>query len=251
MKAVDLNSIPYAHRFGGASLLVAKANRLSGLLGAQSQPVEPDALVAAVAYYKMALLLSKPFDPNYATAANWLCITLVALKQYEDATIWYWEIVRISDEVDGAAGRNATAALALDMLSKYSGLRNEPLPELRDGSDRFNDPPYCMYAEEFCTLLADRKFKKAYGYLAPSLQQAISLVKLKQEWLRITGDAHVEDIDIVLQQHMLQWPARKPNDIGWCHFSVSGRDFNEAATMVVARTPYNGYWITELEFGRP
>jgi len=251
MNAVDLNSIPYTHRFSAASLLVAKANRLSGLLNPESPSVEPRALVAAVAYYKMALLLSRRFDPNYSTVANWLCIALVALKQYQDATDWYQQIVRISDEIDGKAKRNATAALALDMISRYSGLPNERRPELLEGSDSFNDPPYCVHAEGLCTLLAERKFKKAYEYLAPSLQQAISLAKFKDGWLGMVGRARAEDIDIILQQQMLEWPTRKQDEIGWCHFSISGQDFNEAVSVVVARTPYNGYWITELEFGRP
>src|SRR5579859_1887620 len=105
MKVIDLNSIPYKHRFNGASLLISKANRLVGL-PLPEQKGDPQKLLAALAYYDMALALIKPFDANYSTVVNWKCTVLRSLGQYEDAVNWYREIVRISDEVDGQARRN-------------------------------------------------------------------------------------------------------------------------------------------------
>jgi hypothetical protein len=152
MKAIDLDSLPYKHRFNGASLLISKANRLAGL-PLPDQKGDHRKLLAALAYYEMALALMKPFDPNYSTVLNWKCNLLRSLGQYEDAVNWYREIVRISDETDGKAKRNATAALADEMIQKYTGRANEPLEMGGAHAAAFDDPPYCMIAEEFCVLL--------------------------------------------------------------------------------------------------
>jgi hypothetical protein len=250
MKAIDLNAIAYKHRFNGASLLISKANRLGGL-GLPSQKGNSQKLLAALAYYDMALTLIKPFDPNYSTVVNWKCNVLVSLGQYEDAVSWYQEIVRISDETDGKGQRNATAVLAEEMIERYARRKNEPLKTPDTDAAAFDDPPYCMYAEEFCVLLAEGKFRKAHSYLSPKLKEMFPVPKLKAEWQQMTQKANSEEIALALQGHMVDRPRRRPDDIGWCYFSVSAAEFNEAVTIVIGRTPNNGYWITELEFGRP
>ena len=161
-------------------------------------------LLAALAYYDMALALMKLFDPNYSTVVNWKCNVLRSLGQYEDAVNWYREIVRISDEVDGKAQRNATAALADEMIQKCAGRKNEPL-EIGDAdAAAFDDPPYCMVAEEFCVLLSEGKFKKAHLYLSPALRETFPTPKLKAEWQQMTGKAHPEEMSLTLEQHMVE-----------------------------------------------
>jgi tetratricopeptide (TPR) repeat protein len=208
-------------------------------------------LLAALAYYDMALALMKPFDPNYSTVVNWKCNVLRSLGQYEDAVNWYREIVRISDAVDGKAQRNATAALADEMIQKHAGRKNEPLESGGADAAAFDDPPYCMVAEEFCVLLSEGKFKKAHLYLSPALKESFPLPKLKAAWQQMTGKAHSEEMSLTLQQHMVDWPDRKSDDVGWCYFSVSAAEFSEAITVVVSRMPDNSDRITQLEFGRP
>jgi tetratricopeptide (TPR) repeat protein len=250
MKAIDLDSIPYKHRFNGASLLISKANRIGGL-PVPDQKGDHQKLLAALAYYDMALALMKPFDPNYSTVVNWKCNVLRSLGQYEDAVNWYREIVRISDAVDGKAQRNATAALADEMIQKHAGRKNEPLESGGADAAAFDDPPYCMVAEEFCVLLSEGKFKKAHLYLSPALKESFPLPKLKAAWQQMTGKAHSEEMSLTLQQHMVDWPDRKSDDVGWCYFSVSAAEFSEAITVVVSRMPDNSDRITQLEFGRP
>ena len=252
MKSVDLNALPYKLRFNGASLLISKANRLCGMASATStKKPEQKALVASLAHYDMALALLKPYDPNYSTVVNWKCNVLRELGQYAEAVCWYREIVRISDETDGKGMRNATASLAEEMIRKYGGRANESL-EVTSGTEAdFDEPPYCMYAEEFCALLAEQKFKKAHSFLSPVLRERVSVDGLKGDWKRMTQGAKSAELGIDLQQHMLDWPTRKAEEIGWCYFSVSTETFNEGVSIVVGRTPQDGYWITELEFGRP
>ena len=251
MKSVDLNTLPYKHRFNGASLLISKANRLCGMSSAGSEKPNPNALVASLAHYDMALALLKPYDANYVTVVNWKCNVLRELRQYEEAVCWYREIVRISDETDGKAMRNATAKVAEEMIREYEGRANEPMIVGSGGEANFDEPPYCMYAEEFCALLAEQKFKKAHACMSPVLQESVTVEKLKDGWKKMTQGVKAEELQDELQQRMLDWPSRKADDIGWCYFSVSAEAFNEAVTVVVGRTPHHGYWITELEFGRP
>jgi len=249
MKSVDLDGIPYSHRFGGASLLIAKANRLAGMLSDGSD-TDRKQIVAAVSYYDMALALSKPYDPNYPTIVNWKCNALLRLGLYAEAVDWYREIVRISDKTDGKSERNATAKLAEEMIVKYSGRANDGRLE-SEGSERYDDPPFCMFAEEFCQLLAERKYKKAHGLLAPAVKEEFTPTRLKDAWTSMVGAEAHTGIDIALQTHLLDWPARKPESIGWCYFSISGADLSEGLALVVSRTPHNAFWITGVEFGRP
>ena len=212
---------------------------------------EQKALMASLAHYDMALALLKPYDPNYSTVVNWKCNVLLELAQYEEAVCWYREIIRISDETDGKGMRNATATLAEEMVRKYDGRADEPMEVGSSTESDFDEPPYCMYAAEFCALLAEQKFKKAHACLSRELRERLSLDGLKGDWTRMTEGAKSAELGIALQQHMLDWPTRKPEDIGWCYFSVSTEAFSEAISIVVGRNPHNAYWITELELGRP
>ena len=250
MTTIDLARVPYTHRFNGASLLISKANRLADS-NAASAEVRSRQLLAAVSFFDMALLLMKPFDPNYATVVNWKCNTLLRLEQYEEAVIWYREIIRISDETDGLAGRNATAALAEEMIGRHSGMKNSALPVLGDIDSSFDSPPYCMHAEAFCSLLVERKFKKAHAYLAPELRAAFPVERLKAEWLSMIGTAETDSLSVLLEQHTLDWPNRKTDEIGWCYFMVSSEGRSEGICVVVAQSPDHGYWLTNIEFGRP
>jgi len=46
--------------------------------------------------------------------------------------------------------RNATASLAEEMIRKHEGRANEPLQAPSGTEGYFDDPPYCMYAADFC-----------------------------------------------------------------------------------------------------
>ena len=248
MRSIDLNSISYRYRSNGASLLLSKANRLSGTTG---RPTDQKSLLAAVAYYDMALSLMRPFDPNYVTVVNWKCNALIALGQFEQAVSWYHEIIRISDQTDGKAGRNATAALAEQRILAFADRRDEAIDLVETDATDFEDPPYCMAAEGFCRLLVEKQFKKAHEYLSPTLKATVSVAGLKAEWVRLIQEATPKDVSITLEQHRVDWPGRKAEDIGWCYFAVVLPTVSEGVTVVVGRAPHNGLWLTEVTFGRP
>ena len=100
-------------------------------------------------------------------------------------------------------------------------------------------------------LLSESKFKKAHLHLSPALRETFPIPKLKSAWQQMTGKAPSEEMSLTLEQHMVDWPDRKPDDVGWCYFSVSTSEFSEAVTVVVSRMPDNSDRITQLEFGRP
>lgn len=249
MKPIDLNALPYKFRFNGASLLISKANRLCDM----TSPTRPDrkTLLAAMAYYDLALALMKPYDPNYSTVVNWKCNVLQELGQFEEAVSWHEEIIRISDETDGKGMRNATASLAEEMIRRCQGRGNAQLDAPSGDEGDFDEPPYCMFATEFCALLTEQKFKKAHALLAPALKEIFPAEKLKEDWGRMVRGARSPEVSVALEEHMLDWSTRKAEEIGWCYFSVSTDKVNEAVAVVVGRTPQNSYWITDLELGRP
>jgi len=228
--------------------LIAKANRHLDL---GDQKSDDQALLAALAFFDMALVLMKPFDPNYATVVNWKCNVLRALRQYEDAVAWYREIIRISNETDGKDARNATAVLAEKQIREYCGRPNEPLAVSRSDAKPFDDPPYCMFAEEFCVLLSEKKYKRAHACLSPTLREALPIAKLKDSWQRMTQGAATADLSLTLEQHMVDWRGREAGEIGWCYFAIEAHGFNKAVNVVVGQTPQHVYWITKVEFGRP
>lgn len=252
---IDLSAIPYQHRFSGASLLTAKANRLLDTASAaagKAKPDDPKPVRAALAYFEMALSLLKPYDPNYPTILNWKCNALLQLHQYETAVGEYREIIRLTELTDGQVPGNAYAKLAAEMIAQHAGKKNTELPPEDPAQARaFDDPPYCMHGETFCRLLVEGKFKQAHAYLSPALQQKQTVADLKASWRAMMGDADRHAIDVLLGQHLTDWPARRADEIAWCYYTVCSEDVNEAITLVVVKTPSHAYTITELEFGRP
>ena len=252
---INLSEISYQHRFNGASLLIAKANRLldsTGTSGGELTPKELKVIRMAVAYFDMALSLQKPYDPNYPTVINWKCLALIRLGQFETAVEWYGEIVRLSDATDGKSRRNATALLAEEMIQRYAGRKNEALAPDSDGDARtFDDPPYCMVGGQLCQFLQAGKYKLAHGLLAEPLRLKLTVAVLKQQWLSLLQGTEPEMISVTLEKHLTDWPDRRPDDVGWCYFALAGEGWSEGISLVVGRTPQNLQVVTEVEFGRP
>lgn len=251
---MELEKIPYLHRSSAAGLLISKANRLTeindimadGELSAKKRK----AFLKGVHFYEIALLLMKPFDPNYSTIMNWKCLALIRLGRFIEAVEGYEEIVRISDQTDGKGLRNATALLAEEQIQKYQNRENIPSDaDSGEDTDAFDDPPYCMFAEDFCELLAKKKYRQAHAYLSEKTKEELTVSELGASWKNMTEGADL--LDIELQKNMTDWPTRRKNEIAWCYFSVTGEEYSEAVAVVVAITEFDSYEITEIEFGRP
>ncbi len=134
---ITLGSIPYEHRFAAATLLMSRGNKLlekADLFTHRDPTRFVTKVLEAIAYFDMALLLIKRFDPNYQTLLNWKCQALISIGQFEDARRLYEELIRVADESDGPMHRGPTAALALTQLASVAGKINAPLPSASEAS---------------------------------------------------------------------------------------------------------------------
>jgi hypothetical protein len=267
---VDLDRLSYKHRTDASGVLVSKGN---GLLDAsvvskkaqkknrtyvrgdkRGEVVDVAAVLAAIAYYDMALLLMRPFDPSYPTVANWKCNALCAIGQYADAVTWYEEIVQIDREQNGGTvSSNATTALARKQIVRYRGRSNAPLSYRTDDVDDFVAPPFTLYAQACLTSLAKGTHADATRYFEQKDRKAYSAKVLKQKWNDLVGGTDFADLSISLEEHLFDWKGRSKTDEGWCYFSVSGPDFNEGISFVVGGTGDGdgSFAVRRIEFGRP
>jgi hypothetical protein len=103
---------------------------------------------------------------------------------------------------------------------------------------------------QFAKALVEKSYVNAHSMLTADLQRSWPVEKLRSRYEKmiqygagpVIVDGHTEYLD--------NWPARKSSDIGWVYVSISGADFAEAVTVVVADengTPK----ISSLEWGRP
>lgn len=251
---IDISSVPYKHRFAAASMLMSKGNRLTELTSMPngvSDPKQIQRIRQGLSFYDMALVLMKPHDPNFQTLLNWKCLALISLGQFEDARRWYEELVRVAIDSEGRNGLGPTARLALDQIDSLAGQPNKPLPHIDEMDVRvFDDPPFCDWAEGFCRLLDKGKFSQAHRYLASASGTAMTSADLRQSWLRMLGDSK-SDTTITLVQFELSTESSEEGHVGWCYFSVSNDEVNEAVSIDIYRGSINVYEIRSVEFGRP
>ena len=252
-KEVELAKIPYSHRQSAANLLVSKAQRLaefSDLYFGDMGDKEIKKALQAVSFYDLALSLMKPYDGNYETIIHWKCLVLIALEQYEEASNWYEELIRLSERSRTPDIYNATAKEAKRQLSKIIGKKNSLLPEFDEKeSELLDDPSFCWWAMQFCEALAKRKFKLAYEYLSEQLRKEISQTELKKQWISILNNPK-DDVDVNLERYDIATEEDDEDYVSWCYFTVTGADINEAISMDIYKSP-DGYEIRGFEFGRP
>jgi hypothetical protein len=253
-KEVDPLELPYPHRNAAADLLISKAQKLadlSSLFFGDLGEKEIKKARQAVSFYDLALHLMKPYDGNYSTIIHWKCLLLIVLEQYEEATSWYEELIRLTVDSEGPNYRCATAKEAEKQLSKIKGKKNSPLPEFKDkDGDLLDDPQFCWWSSQFCEALSSRKFKLAHDYLSDELGKKMGQTDLKNNWTSLLNDPKA-DTDVFLERYELA-SADDANDyVGWCYFVVSGDDINEAVSMEIYHGEGQGYEIRSIEFGRP
>jgi len=222
---IDLNKLSYRHRDTASGLLVSKANGFadSAIVLERKQKkgrtyvdgekagqlVDVGAVMAAIAYYDMALLLMRPFDPNYSTVANWKCNALCKLRQFEDAAIWYAEIIRLDEESHGGApSGDATAKLAREQLGRLKSKKNAPLRYRETDTNDFADPPFTLYAFECVTQLAKGKYADASLYFEVADRKKFASGVLKKHWKQMVGDTQFADLSISLESHLFECLSR-------------------------------------------
>lgn len=265
---LELDKLSYQYRSDASGMLISKGNSLRSASVVRDSSkkanrtyvrgqkrgelVDVGLVLAAIAYYDMALLLMRPFDPNYATAVNWKCNALCSIGQYAEAVTWYEEIVRIDREAHGgAASGDPTAALARKQLASFRSKKNAPLDSRIDDVDDFTAPPFTLYAQEYLRHLASGKYADAAKYFDLEDRTAYSPKRLKQRWTELVGGANLSELSISLQNHLFDWKGKAKTDAGWCYFSVSGADFSDGVAFVIGHSAQGGHAVRSIEFGRP
>ena len=113
---------------------------------------------------------------------------------------------------------------------------------------------YEQIATEFAGALTRGDFDAAHGMLSAELKQQLSAESLRAEFDSMTDyfdsaarvDEHTET--------MSDWPAKRPDELGWVYVSISGNTCSEAVIVIVSRAGDGvaiGEVISSIEWGRP
>jgi len=102
----------------------------------------------------------------------------------------------------------------------------------------------------FANALVEKRYGDAVSMLTVALKTSWPEEKLRSQYEEMisygTGPVKVDGHT----GYMEDWPDRKPGDIGWAYVSISGSDFAEAVTVVVAEEDGEPK-IREIQWGRP
>ncbi|UAW97799.1 hypothetical protein KEM63_13490 [Halopseudomonas nanhaiensis] len=105
-------------------------------------------------------------------------------------------------------------------------------------------------AVRFAEALVAGEYEQAGQLLSSEAQRDYSAAQLRNDYRAMvaygSGPAKVDGV----LQFMADWPAREARDIGWAYVSISGDDFAEAISVVVAE--HDGQPVVrDIEWGRP
>ena len=109
---------------------------------------------------------------------------------------------------------------------------------------------YRKIALEFATALTKGNFDEAHSMLSPDCRTEWSPEALRRGYEEMLDYASTPATNVELVTTLEDWPAKQANDIGWAYVAVSGADFGEAVSVVVA-TGTKAPQIRDIEWGRP
>ncbi len=216
---IKLDAIPYEHRFAAASLLMSRGNKLiekADSIVHSQRPQFATKVLEAIYFFDMALVLIKPFDPNYQTLLNMKCQALISIGQFEDARRWYEVLLRIAAESDGPGYRSPTTNLALTQLASIAGKTNAPLPSADEFQRQlFDTPPFCAWAQEACRLLRDGQLKQFQQCLSAELRESNPVERIKSA-LGSLAQHPKAGLHLRLEKYEWRTQEASPMCVGWC-----------------------------------
>ena len=133
--------------------------------------------------------------------------------------------------------------------------RAQPLPaqgpaQLVVSPHTDTNSPRGRAALAFAHALTDGDFAAAHNQLSTSLKSSLSAEKLKKNYEGMIGAYDSPPSLVGLTTTMDVWPGKQQNDIGWAYLTITGKDWTEAVTVVIASE--NGSPVVRsLEWGRP
>jgi hypothetical protein len=113
--------------------------------------------------------------------------------------------------------------------------------------------PYAEVGVEFATALVNGDFARAHGLLAPELRAQLTPDGLRERLYRMFrgySDGEPREVWFDEEFQMDDWPDKRTDDVGWAYVSITGDNFVEAVTVIVAKVD-GGLFIRNIEWGRP
>ncbi len=109
---------------------------------------------------------------------------------------------------------------------------------------------YAKFALAFANALVDGDFDDAHAMLSSSLGKTLDPDSLRANYEEMVeyGDDAPDVVQLITTMEL--WPERQADDLGWAYVAITGDDFSEAVTVIVALE--NGQpHIRHVEWGRP
>ena len=102
----------------------------------------------------------------------------------------------------------------------------------------------------FSQLVVEENYSEAWSMLTEDLKTRISASDIEKHYTNMIaygdGPAQLDGFYSFIDQ----WPDKKPKDIGWIYISISGANFVEAVTLIIADEDHQPK-IRDIEWGRP
>ncbi len=109
---------------------------------------------------------------------------------------------------------------------------------------------YADIALEFTQALANRDYSKAYAMTTKEYQNKTTLQSMKNAFEEIVPPDWGVMGPIEIGETMVDWPDKKPSDLGWAYVSIGGDIYSEAVTTIITLEGETAK-IREIEYGRP
>lgn len=104
----------------------------------------------------------------------------------------------------------------------------------------------------FAHAVVAENFVDAHALLSTELKASLLPSDLARHYHAMIayGSGAPTDVELIRVETMEGWPMRQANDLGWAYVAISGEDYNEAVSVVVALEGERAV-IRWLEWGRP
>ena len=113
--------------------------------------------------------------------------------------------------------------------------------------------PFQAIEVEFAQSLVDGNFEAAHAMLSPEAKANTTSHELRTRFTGMyRGYAQSEPTRVSFTEEFsgVEWPEKRPGDLGWVYVAIEGEGFAEAVTVTVVQTA-ESIGIRSVEWGRP
>ncbi len=112
-------------------------------------------------------------------------------------------------------------------------------------------PTHIEVARQFGDLIAQEDYHSAHALLTKGAQALYTAIEIERraKGMRTYAPGPITDVEVLEEFVLEEWPAKQEGDVVSIYVSLSGDDFCEAVSVVIAQD--DELRIRELEWGRP